>query len=90
MQAIKGVLLAVVALSALLAGSASASKAYSAASARPRLLPWAGWNGRWIQHPQQPADRGLPADASHPAGGSAGAVCYASRDGWARDPGGDA
>ncbi|HEX6458133.1 MAG TPA: peptidoglycan-binding protein [Thermoleophilaceae bacterium] len=78
MQAIKGVLLLAVALCALLTGSASASAAYSAASANPRPLPWTGWNGRPIRHPHQPVDPRSLAGATYPVGWSAGAVRYGS------------
>src|SRR5947208_7601171 len=71
------VLLAVAtALGLMFAGSAAASTAYSAASAKPRPIPWTGWNGRPIERPHKPVDRGSLASATFPAGWSAGAVRY--------------
>ena len=71
------VLLAVAtALGLMFAGSAAASTAYSAASAKPRPIPWTGWNGRPIERPHKPVDRGSLASATFPAGWSAGAVSY--------------
>ncbi len=69
-------LVAVVALVASFASSATASTAYSAASAKPRLIPWTGWHGRPIQRPHKRVDAKALADASYPAGWSAGAVRY--------------
>lgn len=71
-----GLLVAVVALVALFAGSATAQTTYSAASAKPRLIPWTGWHGRPIQKPRERVDAKALADASYPAGWSAGAVRY--------------
>jgi DNA invertase Pin-like site-specific DNA recombinase/peptidoglycan hydrolase-like protein with peptidoglycan-binding domain len=69
-------LVGAIALSVLFAGSAAAETAYSAASAKPRPIPWTGWNGRPIERPQKPVDRGSLARATFPAGWSAGAVRY--------------
>jgi DNA invertase Pin-like site-specific DNA recombinase len=71
-----GLLLALVALVALCARSATASTAYSAASAKPRLIPSTGWHGRPIQKPHKRVDAKALAEASYPAGWSAGAVRY--------------
>jgi hypothetical protein len=66
-------------LGTLLAGSAAASPAYSAASAQPRPIPWTGWHGQPIQRPHKPVDeKALGRDASYPAGWSAGAVRFGS------------
>jgi DNA invertase Pin-like site-specific DNA recombinase len=76
---VAGLLVAGAALVALLAGSAAASTAYSAASAKPRPIPWTGWHGRPIQRPHSRVDSSLTAaEASYPAGWSAGAVSYGS------------
>ena len=69
-------LAAAIALGLMFAGSAAASTAYSAASAKPRPIPWTGWNGRPIERPHKPVDRGSLASATFPAGWSAGAVSY--------------
>jgi peptidoglycan hydrolase-like protein with peptidoglycan-binding domain len=64
------------ALGALFAGSAAASTAYSAASAKPHPIPWTGWNGRPIERPHKPVDLASRASASYPAGWRAGAVRF--------------
>lgn len=69
-------LVAAIALALACAQSAAASTAYSAASAKPRLVPWTGWNGRPIRRPHQPVGDALPKDVAFPAGWSAGAVRY--------------
>jgi peptidoglycan hydrolase-like protein with peptidoglycan-binding domain len=64
------------ALGALFAGSAAASTAYTAASAKPHPIPWTGWNGRPIERPHKPVDLESRASASYPAGWKAGAVRF--------------
>jgi len=87
MQAIRGaphapvrpaaLLLAVaIALGTLFAGTAAASTAYSAASAKPHPIPWTGWNGRPIERPHKPVELASLARASFPAGWRAGAVRF--------------
>ena len=61
-------LAAVLALGVMFAGSAAASTAYSAASAKPRPIPWTGWNGRPIERPRKPVDRKSLASATFPVG----------------------
>ncbi len=65
-----------IALGTLFAGSAAASTAYSAASAKPQPIPWTGWNGRPIERPHKPVDLASLASASYPAGWRAGAVRF--------------
>ena len=60
----------------ILAGSAAASTASSAAQATPDPIPWTGWNGRPIQEPHKPVDPAQQARVSYPAAWSAGAVRY--------------
>lgn len=65
-----------VVLGALFAGSAAASTAYSAASAKPHPIPWTGWNGRPIERPHKPVDLASRTSASYPVGWRAGAVRF--------------
>jgi DNA invertase Pin-like site-specific DNA recombinase/peptidoglycan hydrolase-like protein with peptidoglycan-binding domain len=73
---VAGLLAATLALGVLFAGSAAASSAYSAASAKPRPLPSTGWHGRPIRRPHERVGRAYFADVRYPAGWSAGAVGY--------------
>lgn len=87
MQAITGALAARVRSAAMLlvvttalaltcAGSAAASTAYSAESAKPHPIPRTGWHGAPVQRPHKPVDDALLSKAALPAGWSAGAVRY--------------
>jgi peptidoglycan hydrolase-like protein with peptidoglycan-binding domain len=65
-----------IALGALFAGSAAATSAYSAASAKPQPIPWTGWNGRPVERPHAPVDVNALTSVSLPAGWKAGAVRF--------------
>jgi peptidoglycan hydrolase-like protein with peptidoglycan-binding domain len=67
---------AAVALSAVFAGPAAASPAYTAASAHPRPLPETGWHGRPIRQPRAAVDERTLAGTSYPVAWQAGAVGY--------------
>jgi len=73
---VAGLLAAAIALGVLFAGSAAASSAYSAGSAKPRPIPSTGWHGRPIRRPHERVGRTYFADVRYPTGWRAGAVGY--------------